>query len=496
MLRASAVCTLVIAPPPFDWVGIISTGQSLAVGATSEAITTSQPYGNLMLLDSGAVYPVDGSPASWSAVPLVEPHRMNVSGTFSTNFDYPHNICRLVSDTGPGGETPHSGMGNSISKAWNDRTGGAYVTAHTAVGVGGFALIYLNQGTPSFDAALSETAVYKALSITAGKTYGVGAVLLTHGESDTTLATSDYGAQVHDLWSDYNTDIKAITGQVSDIVLLASQQSSVKGGGHDSVSIQLWRAGRDYPGEVVCTGPKYGYSYAADGVHMPAGSYARLGEKSGEVFDLIVNQGAAWKPLGPNAASRVGNVITVDFDVPNAPLAWDAHLPAPHQASNTAWANGKGFEVTDAGGQVSITSAAIVGSSVVLTLGSTPSGTVSVAYAATADDGGNYGGRGVDLMGLLRDSDAFEGSSIETISVSATNGSNTLTASAGAFVRRAKYDIVTGAGLASDTAVTAISSTTLTLSANWTGSTGTHNVTVQHNHRNYCVQFALELPWP
>ena len=51
---------------PFDWVGVLGTGQSLSVGVTSTAMSTTQPFHNLKLVDTGPdpKYPIDGSPTA------------------------------------------------------------------------------------------------------------------------------------------------------------------------------------------------------------------------------------------------------------------------------------------------------------------------------------------------------------------------------------------------------------------------------------------------
>src|SRR5262249_54417808 len=64
--------------PPADWVGIIGTGQSLSVGVqASTAVSTTQPFHNLRLLDEGPApqYPLDGG-GILSIIPLTEPIRL------------------------------------------------------------------------------------------------------------------------------------------------------------------------------------------------------------------------------------------------------------------------------------------------------------------------------------------------------------------------------------------------------------------------------------
>ena len=101
-------------------------------------------------------------------------------------------------------------------------------------------------------------------------------------------------------------------------------------------------------------------------------------------------------------------MITVSFNVPVAPLAWDTSLPAPHQASNTAWAQGKGFEVSNGSTPVTISSVAIAGNSVQITVASDlPASGVTVAYAFTAD--ASPRANGTVRWGLLHDSDPFLG---------------------------------------------------------------------------------------
>jgi hypothetical protein len=480
---------------PFDWVGIVGTGQSLSQGWESTAISTTQPFGNLKLQDDGPdpKYPIAVSAtAKWSTVALTEPIRTAVPGTGPGYGDnqYPDNIYHAGSTYG---ETPHSGMANTISLLCKARGAGDCVTAHTVVGFGGAGVKDISKGARGYLAAINEAGVYKGLAATAGKTYGAGGIILTHGEADSSNPT--YGASVYQLWKDYNADLKAVTGQTEDVVLLASQQSS-SAPGYDGSQVQIWRAGVDHPGQIICTGPKY--QYGPYGLHMPGPAYEALGEKYGEVFDLVVNQKKGWKPLGPNKVARSGAVITIDFDVPNPPLAWDTHLAPPHEQMHTGWANGRGFEVIDgSGGEVAIVSVEIQGASVLLTLSQAPAAgtTLTLGYALTQDTAQAYQG-GTDLgpHGLLRDSDAVVGYDAETIDVQVTSGSANLGGPQDAFTRRGARDVVTGTGVPADTVLKSALPWGLTMSAPWPGATGTASLSFRHDLANYCVHFAMAIP--
>lgn len=400
---------------PYDWVGVIGTGQSLSVGWEAPAISTMpSAYGNIVLHDDGPDprYPIDdsGSPV-WSYVPLSEPVRMPVDG-YGDSPEYPNNIWHAGDLVG---ESPHSAMADTVSEFCLAREH-TCVTAHTVVGVGGMGLTGIDKQSRGFAAAMHEVSLFKAFADDAGKSYGVGSIIFTHGETD--ASNSDYAPGVYQLWSDYNDGVKAITGQEEDVVMLASQQSSFPSnyGASYGSAVQLWQASVDHPRQIIVTGPKY--QYGPYGLHMSAVGYGRVGEKYGEIHDLVVNRKVAWRPLEPKAVSRDGAVLTVEFNVPNPPLVWDEQLSMPHQAAHTAWSQGRGFEVVrDGATELEIASVEIDRDNVRVTLAEDPGdASLVVGYAVTQDTGDNFQG-GTDLgpHGQLRDSDPFTGPTTDTV---------------------------------------------------------------------------------
>jgi hypothetical protein len=480
---------------PYAWVGVIGTGQSLAVGGGPAInMTTSQPFKNLKLVDTGPdpKYPLDPAvtTARWAVTPLVEPMRRRGPGTGPGYMDgqYPNNIEA---------ESPHSGMANTLSAVWAARGLGDYVSVHGNFGWSGHCLSDIDKagGKRAYPASLNEARIWKMLAGQAGKTFGYGGIILTHGECDASNGT--YANGLHQLWQDYNSDLKAVTGQSRDVVLFASQQSTTVAPNGGS-AVAVWRAGMDHPGQIICTGPKYQYQYLADRLHLPAPGYERLGEKYAEVFDAVVNRRVAWQPLQPLRVSRAAAVLTVDFHVPNPPLLWDSHLGAPHTQKYTEWAAGRGFEVTTAqGARLPIAAVEIRGESVVITLAKDPGpGKVTVAYAVTQDGAGTQGGTPLGLHGQLRDSDEFVGWDVQDIESQVVQGSATVTAaSPGGFIRRAGWDIVTGNGVPDDTIVAHHDTDSqLTLSAPWPGPTSKVTLRFRHDLRNYAVHFMMAEP--
>lgn len=474
--------------PPFDWVGIVGTGQSLSVGAHAEKlISTNQPFHNGKLVDTGPdpKYPLTGGMPKYAIVPLVELIRPKLTGYADTQ--YPNNIY---------GETPHSGMANEISTLFLARTGSDYVTLHSVVGWSGRPLTSINKegGMRAYPGSLMEARVFASHAAAAHKTFGYGAVVLTHGEADAN--NLDYGAGLKTFIEDYNTDLKAITHQTRDIVLLVSQQS-VRATATSS-AVQVWQAGVANPGKIICTGPKYQYGYFTDFLHMPAPGYRRLGEKYAEVYDLVVNQGKGWKPLQPKTAVRDGAKIVLTFDVPNPPIEWDATLAPNHQTVNTAWAKGHGFEARSAAGAaLSIASAEITApDAVTLTLTAVPAGAVTVGYAVTEDGTGDQGGLVTGYRGQLRDSDTFVGYDEETLTVTFTKGSAKVTLTGASNLdARAVRDVVTGDGVPANFTVVSIDSAKqMTMSAPWPGASGAASVKVHYDQHNYAVHASLVVP--
>jgi hypothetical protein len=392
----------------WDWTGIIGTGQSLSVGVQAPTATlTQQPFANLKLSLGTATLsapPYDANDPALSVVPLVEPIRA-LASTYPSA--YPSNIY---------GETPHTAMADQISSLFQKDGGGDYVTVHTVVGESGqgihvidkTATVTSNMGH-AYAGTLFEVAALKRLAASKGKTYGVAAVVLTHGETD--AGNTSYESDMYRLLTDYDQDVAAITGQTSKILLLTTQQQTSPTDNSTQASILAeWKVGLDHPSDAVCVGPKYQYPYASDHLHLVAKGYDQLGEKYAEVYYQRIVLGADWQPLQPISATLAGKVITVKFHVPAPPLAWDTSIPAPHQGAHTAWAQGKGFEVQNQSGEQTIGSVAIQGDSVAITLASAPATTgLVVRYAITQDGSGNLGGLATGRVGQLRDSDPLVG---------------------------------------------------------------------------------------
>jgi lysophospholipase L1-like esterase len=382
---------------PWDWTGIIGTGQSLAVGEKGRpVVSTTQPYNNLRLITGDLPWPIDASDPHLALAPLIEP-----IGRLSKNYPsaWPNNIS---------GETPHSAMANEITALIRAAFNRDYVSVHSEVGENGQGMVFLKKNAVpkgvngrSYEAAMIETKAITRLAKAAGKTYGVGAIIVTHGEND--AGNAHYEEQLRQLWQDYNADLAAITGQTQKIQMIVSNDRSPS-------TLAQWEIGVDYPADIVCSGPKYQYP-SPEGVHLTAEGYRELGEKYAQVYFERVILGKDWQPLQPIKTQRNGAVITVAYHVPAPPLVWETSFEPPHQ-SVPEWKEGKGFEVSTSGKvKAAIESVAISGDAVVITCASDPGPNALVGYAMIGEKKRMaVPFHGIARWGLLRDSDPFKGS--------------------------------------------------------------------------------------
>ena len=290
----------VVVARPWDWVGVVGTGQSLAVGQMGQPLaSTSQPYSNRKLSTATLPWPIDPSDPMLTMVPLVEP-----IGRPSTNYpsSWPTNIA---------GETPHAAMANQITALAMAADGGDYVGVHGEVGENGQCLSFLLKNAAqsgvnghAYQATLIETQAITRFAKAMGKTYGVGAVIVTHGECD--AGNTSYEGQLYQLLTDYQTDLSALTGQTQKIQMIVSQQNSIND--RAASTLAQWKIGADHPADVVCSGPKYQYPYYSDTVHLVTDGYRQLGEKYGQIYFERVVAGHDWQPLAPT---------TVEAEVPS-----------------------------------------------------------------------------------------------------------------------------------------------------------------------------------
>ncbi len=467
------------------WSGIIGAGQSLAVGIQAPLSEQTAPaLGGLRLQDAYDVYDIERPDStSLHIVGLTEPVRKLIEGICF----YPANID---------GKTPHSSMAAQIAALNMQNTKRLYTTVHTLVGASGSPMWDICKGgnLNLYAASLFEAKALTRLATEADHTLEYDCIVMTHGETDAVLNHTEYAEELIKLLGNYTEDLKEITGQEkAPIMILSQQQASPPAADAESALIQAqWRVQSQSSNTIICACPKYQYAYA-DGLHLPAGGYDRLGEKYGQVFYQSVIEKKPFIPLSPKFVSlRDPTTILVSFNIPVAPLVWNEAIPMPHQTAHTAWSLGRGFEVRDSRKrEIIITDVRILpNNELEIDLAQPPRHLpLTLSYAMTAGREGFAGGCADGRTGQLCDSDPLVGVGAESLECEVTTGSCEIFNKEG-FKRRTMYDRI----MPEDVAIVEFDkerSDRAMLSTPWGGVSGQQKLFFQHDQRNYLVSFVL-----
>jgi hypothetical protein len=360
---------------------ILSTGQSLSVGATGgPPLTTAQPYANVMFA-SGVMAEASGLT---SFVPLVEGDLLGLTAV----------------------ETMSSGLANLVTKTTRDVAGGRshdlLVSVH---GVGGTAYAGLKKGTQPYANGMAQAKAAMDLATAAKKTYVVRAVTTVHGESDHLANNASYAANLVEWQKDYETDVKALTGQSESVPMFETQFSTwtVLQNAPTSATPGMQLAAHvNAPGKVILVGAKYHLPYSSDGLHLSNEGYRHMGEDYAKAYRRVILEGQIWEPVRPKSVVRNGAVVTVEMHVPSPPLVLDT--------TRVTDPGSFGFEWKDDGPTPpKITKVEVVGpTTVAVTLTAAPTAANKRLRYAFTGTAGAPGGPKTGARGNLRDSDATQ----------------------------------------------------------------------------------------
>jgi hypothetical protein len=327
MLAAAALLLFALAPRPSAgentahpvYNEIIGTGQSLSTGLfANPAVSTFAlwPTAALMtnlgvrqVIDRGEIhYLIPG--LINSLVPLVE-----------------------ASTSDHDGETIGAGMAFEINELALEAGQPPWPVVFSAHGVTGAPYSMLKRGTIPYRNALATVGRVKSILDWKGIRDVVRAITVTHGETDSMYGASaaEYEADLVQWRSDYDSDLRAITGQSEPVMLFTDQMnnytSSVfheRAAATSPIPLAQLQAALDHPGEIVLVCPKYWLTYyRKDGAHLTAQSEELLGEKYGEAIKRTMVDGAVWKPLYIVRAKVEGKAIMLSYNVPAPPLVVD-----------------------------------------------------------------------------------------------------------------------------------------------------------------------------
>ncbi|MCF7864885.1 MAG: fibronectin type III domain-containing protein [Candidatus Pacebacteria bacterium] len=343
---------------------ILSTGQSLSVGWNgTPALTTTQPYSNKML--------TGGSGSTFT--PLIESSVESMS----------------------------SSLGNSLTYLSPNASFQSAVTMH---GIPSYSYSQIKKGTSAYTTGMTQTTNVFNAAAGLGKVDRVIGVTVIHGETDNVNGNGlAYEGYLHEWQTDYDTDVRAITGQSDTVPMFTDQTSSHTGYGYTTslIPVAQLAASEDYPGMNILVAPKYFLTYV-DGGHLNNVSYRWLGEYYAKVMKKVVIDKETWRPLSPDSIVRNGNTIYAKFHVPAGPLVIDT--------TNVLAKSNYGFEYYDTASTTSISSVSLINSDTVkIVLNGTPTGSdqrLRYAYTGVGAYGTAPGAQSSgSARGNLRDSD-------------------------------------------------------------------------------------------
>ena len=155
------------------------------------------------------------------------------------------------------------------------------------------------------------------------------ALFVIHGEGDGNISNTAYDKNLIEWLNDFTADIKAITGQEEQPVMLTCQTSSAAGykgtaeGRHQFITpfLQL-KASEEHP-RIFLVCPKYQFNYK-DYAHILAPDTKYLGEYYAKVKKIVVDEGGDWLGLRPKTLTKVdARTVDIEFHVPVASLVLD-----------------------------------------------------------------------------------------------------------------------------------------------------------------------------
>jgi hypothetical protein len=352
----------------------VATGQSLGMADQAVPVLSVQsaaPRSRLLSFNDGVVVH-----RKYMTVAKVNDIVSETSiRQFVNSFERRHGIA---------GQTPFTSFGNRMVASLPSTTAVAIAT----VAVGAATYVLLKKGTVPYENLLRLIRRATFMARMQGWTPKVMAVPLKHGESNSTVSRSGYLGYLVEFQADLNADIKAITGQAEDVMLVMTQYTSWGRFGtiQGDVAKAIEDAARLYPNLFLNGGPDYSLPHAADDVHFSNLGSFRCGELMGRTLANKLGGGPGVS-LYPISAVRVGTTITVTFNVPTGPIVLDT----------TTWANAgtMGVRFFDTGNTASVTGVTVASAnSLSVELSSVPTGaspTLGFGDLTTLTTGSNIG---------------------------------------------------------------------------------------------------------
>lgn len=184
----------------------------------------------------------------------------------------------------------------------------------------------LNKGTIPYGNSITAATAAKVEADRLGYAYEIPFVGWNQGQHDGGMAAGVYIGHLLQLQTDYDADLRAVSGQLSAIPMLLTQMSNWTAPAYNrsfsNIPHEQLQAALETPEKFVMAGPQYSLPSNTDGIHLPAASYARDGVMVARAARAIINK-RLWLPLHCLSARRSGVTVDLRFHVPTGPLVID-----------------------------------------------------------------------------------------------------------------------------------------------------------------------------
>ncbi|MEP6465516.1 MAG: hypothetical protein ABJB05_04390 [Parafilimonas sp.] len=287
-----------------DFVGIDSYGQSLSIGGDNNlpnSVVSVTPEYNSVMPDLGVRSLDYPNKKPMAFVPLVE--HLNAAGNL--------------------GETPCSGACSMFNQVMDVKTFQLFAVAS---GKSSQSVAELSVN-PDYHRLITDVTTANNIAKGMGKTFSLGAVSYIQGEADITLGTSydTYLQTLSQLNINVNNDVLPITAQSSAIPFVVGQTSSSNRSkasmAYPAMALAQLNLCMNNPNFTMGT-PMYMFNYLADNTHLSAATYRILGAYQGYAIKKFIVDGVK-NFIYPISTTQINDTITVNFNVPVAPLVFD-----------------------------------------------------------------------------------------------------------------------------------------------------------------------------
>lgn len=304
-----------------DRMHVLGYGQSLSKAVHSvPAISTTQPYGNLMPASGLMILPGEAGYNASSFVPLVEKDG--------------------ISNGSEVGESPVSGLLNGVVRraVADGEASTDWVFVGSATGYGGRSVEALSPGgeTGNFEKMVELVRDCAATAAAEEKSYSVWAYTWDQGENNygaaaPTKSPYKYMQLQLNLFDELTRRLVSITTQKFRPFLFTYQCSAHRRYSKDfnGIALAQWRASRQRPDVVVAVPVYIMPVYTVDNLHLTNEGSWLLGEyRSRAMYETMIRRERKWRPLEPVSVDWAADHIDIKFHVPRGELVLDTALCA------------------------------------------------------------------------------------------------------------------------------------------------------------------------